>query len=67
MLVRPGSLRKSRRSGVLGAQAERDDCGATNFARNALAWAAQHCDKTGHTVRAEQTLGVTYNPKEKDD
>jgi hypothetical protein len=67
MIVRPGSLRKTRHSGVLGAYAECEDCGATNHNANALGWAAQHCDKTGHTVRAEQTVGVTYNQKENSD
>lgn len=54
----------NRRSGVVHAQAECEDCGwQTGYYKNALANGAQHARRTGHTVRCEQAISVTYNDK----
>ena len=37
-----------------------DDCGWECFAKNALGIAAQHHDRTGHTVIVETQGSVTY-------
>lgn len=55
---------KNKYSGVLDAQAACDDCEWSSYTRtNALANGSLHARRTGHTVRAEQTIGVTYNRK----
>jgi len=57
-----------RRSGVVHAMAECEDCGwTTEFYKNALANGAQHARRTGHTVHVEQAIAVTYNPKARHD
>lgn len=55
----------NRYSGVLDAFAECDECEfeASNR-KNALALGSQHARRTGHQVRCEQSIGVTYNRKE---
>lgn len=64
---RPQKPRPTRHSGVLDAQAECADCPWTSTQyKNALATAARHAQTYGHTVRVEQTIGVTYNKKIKD-
>lgn len=52
-----------RRSGVVHAVAECRTCDVTweNY-KNALACGAAHAKRTGHTVRCEQAIAVTYNP-----
>lgn len=58
----------NKRSGVVHATAECDDCGwSTGYYKNALANGAQHAQRTGHTVRWEQALAGIYNPKPRDD
>lgn len=54
-----------RRSGVVHAEGRCEDCGQefTHY-KNALALSAQHAARTGHTVTCEQSLAVTYNPKQ---
>jgi hypothetical protein len=52
--------RHSRRSGIIDADARCDDCEWEVFSRNSLGLAAQHHDRTGHTVHANSTVGVTY-------
>jgi hypothetical protein len=59
---------RSRKSAILGASAWCDDCKFEPFTRNAMGLAAIHADShPGHTVHVEQTIGVTYNPKKRDD
>lgn len=55
---------RTTHSGVLGVVAECRDCDWESEAKNALGNAAQHADRTGHTVHVEQMIGVTYNRKE---
>lgn len=43
------------------------ECGWHSNERNALGAAAQHHDRTGHTVRVEQLTTVTYGDAAKDD
>jgi hypothetical protein len=53
----------NRRSGVVHALGECRDCGATfDSYKNALALSAQHAERYGHTVSAEQCISVVYNP-----
>jgi hypothetical protein len=47
-------------TGILTAHAECETCGWSTHTRNALGLAAQHHDRLGHVVRAEQTIGVRY-------
>ncbi len=47
-------------TGILGASAECLTCGWGVGSRNSLGLAAQHHDRTGHDVRIEQVLGVSY-------
>jgi hypothetical protein len=49
-------------TGLVSVVARCDDCGWTCTGRNAMGLAAQHCDRHAHTVRCEQTIGVTYAP-----
>jgi hypothetical protein len=55
------------RTGIAHAQAECLNCTFKVFTRNSLGLAAQHHDRTGHEVHAEQGLIVIYGgtPKEK--
>lgn len=54
----------NRYSGVLDATAECDECEFTaDNRKNALALGSQHARRTGHQVRCEQSIGVTYNRK----
>jgi hypothetical protein len=63
-----------RKSGILEAKGGCFDCqGCKDYdnpmwtnRKNALALAAQHAKRTGHTTWAQQTIGVTYNPKDGD-
>lgn len=48
------------RSGLLGAFASCHECDWTAGSKNALGLAAQHHDRTGHTITTEQTIGVRY-------
>lgn len=52
-----------RKSGIIHAEAECQDCGWGTGYRNALGNAAQHAQRTGHTVVADQCISVEYNPK----
>lgn len=53
-----------RRSGVVHAQGICTDCGQEfDHWKNALALSAQHARRTGHEVKCEQAVVVTYNPK----
>lgn len=59
---------RTRLSAILGANAWCDDCEFEQFKRNAMGLAAIHADShPGHTTHVEQVLGVTYNPKKRDD
>jgi hypothetical protein len=51
----------SRRSGLLAVTAGCHTCGKTWETRNALGVAAQHTNRTGHYVWAEQTIATTWN------
>jgi hypothetical protein len=51
---------RNKFTGLLGVSAE-CDCGWTLESRNATGVAAQHAMRTGHTVRVEQTIGITFN------
>lgn len=52
-------------SGVLGALCRCLDCGWELESRtNTLANAKRHAKAYGHTVQAEQTIGVTYTPED---
>lgn len=55
------------RTGIAHAQAECLQCPFRVASRNSLGLAAQHHDRTGHEVHAEQGLIVIYGgtPKEK--
>lgn len=54
-----------RRSGIIEAHGACKDCDATfTHYRNAMALAAQHAQRTGHTTWCDQTISVEYNPKE---
>lgn len=51
-----------RRSGVVHAVAECQECPwTTGYYKNALGNAAQHAQRTGHNVVAEQCISVSYN------
>jgi hypothetical protein len=52
---------RTTHTGILSVFAECRSCGWNSWASNALGNAAQHADRTGHEVHAEQTIGVTYN------
>ena len=52
--------RRRYRSGILEAMAECDDCEFLVEAKTAIGLAAIHHDKTGHKVRAHQTVGIVY-------
>ena len=55
-----------RRSGVIEGAAWCETCGwETHSYKTALMLGANHAKHTGHEVRAEQTIVVTYNPKPK--
>jgi hypothetical protein len=55
----------NRHSGVLDAEATCDECDFTAYNRkNALALGSQHARRTGHQVRCQSIIGVTYNRKE---
>lgn len=58
---------RSRKSGVIHAYAECQTCGVVYDSRNALGLAAQHHDKTGHTINTEQCISVTYGNFDSDD
>ncbi len=47
-------------TGVLEAFAECETCGQKFRSKNSLGLAAQHHDRTGHVVRASQTISVRY-------
>lgn len=52
-------------SGLVEASFHCEDCGDEEdayFGRNALGLAKQHAMRYGHTVRAYQTIAVTYAP-----
>jgi hypothetical protein len=53
-------------SGVVSCTAECSDCSWTYEShKNGLALASQHARRTGHEVRADQALVVTYNRKDR--
>ena len=55
----------NRYSGVIDAEAMCAECEWVTYGRkNAMALASQHARRTGHQVRAEQTISVVYNRKE---
>lgn len=56
--------RHSRRSGIVDAYVDCDDCEWKVGSTNSLGLAAQHHDRTGHTVRAHQTVSVIYGTPE---
>lgn len=57
--------RPTRRSGVIDAAAECDECDwSTTYRKNALANGALHAARTGHQVHFVQSIGGTYNPKD---
>lgn len=50
-------------AGVVGCLVECKGCSwESSSYKNGLAIAARHAQATGHTVVAEQTIVVTYNP-----
>ena len=57
-----------RKSGVTDALGGCFDCNGTEALwfnhKNALACAAAHAKRTGHSTWADQTISVTYNPKD---
>ena len=53
-------------SWLLGMNGYCVDCGIENSANNAVGWAAQHAEKTGHDVRVEVTRMVAFNRKSAD-
>lgn len=60
-----------RRSGVTNCFAGCHDCGPGDGLeaiwfnpKNALACAAAHAKRTGHSTWADQTISVNYNPKD---
>lgn len=58
--------RPTRHSGLLGVQADCDDCSWKTYERNGMGTAACHARDYGHTVHVEQTIGVIYNKKTTD-
>lgn len=56
---------RPKRSGIVHGTANCEDCGWYNGNyKNALATAAKHSDKYGHTVHVEIGTVVTYRPKD---
>lgn len=51
---------RKTRAGVVHIEAHCDACDFAQYARNAQGLAAQHHDKTGHTVRVEKVTHITY-------
>lgn len=54
-------------SWLLGMNGYCATCGIENSANNAVGWAAQHANKTGHDVRVEVTRMVAFNARSGDD
>lgn len=50
-----------KHTGVLGVHAHCATCGWESEARNAVGNAAQHAQRTGHTVYAEQVISIVWN------
>jgi hypothetical protein len=57
---------RRRASGVLDATAVCVDCEWFVRTSSALGLAAQHHDRTGHTVECQQTIGVRYGEPRSD-
>lgn len=54
----------NRFSGVLDAEAFCAECPWFTMARNAMGSGNLHARRTGHQVRVQQIIGVTYNRKD---
>lgn len=55
--------RPTKHTGLLGVQADCDDCPWRSQERNAAGTAALHAQNYGHTVRVEQTTVTIYNKR----
>ncbi len=62
-MTRQRRPRPTKHSGLLGVQADCDDCPWRTYERNGIGTAAMHAQTYGHTVHVEQTIAVIYNRK----